>query len=488
MIQLGNRLRNRSGFWKHLGAFFDSSWYPAAFAAICAVSGVHGKAVYIPLACLLMVLMIASSYLAENKRSLITPFLLSLYCLGTDNPVSFHENNGDLMGFYDMDSFVAICLIGVVSASFLVTRLWQEGVFRDAFRKPSAFFLGLLFLDGALLCGGLFNGNWHPYNLLYGLLFAGVLTVFYGIFRGILDNREESAQYVCKILVCMGFMVAAQILTVTFRAYAAGTLYEYAPNGNRYMVRDVLQLGWGVSTSISGVMVLGIPAAMYLAKDSRLSPAYYGAALLFVAVAMVITARSSMLVGIAAMLFCSVICCFAGKSRKVNRFCTLGLVLLGLLAVAYVHFRVMPLEQLWDKLSWRLRLDGSEKDTRTGLWEKGYQDFLSAPVFGVGFHKGAFAAEDRRLNVFSNMYHSIIIQFAAATGSVGLLALLWHGIDLIRAVFRRFTAGKLILLMVPGMILAMSLVDNFFFYANYQFVYCLFLALIERTDTKRLTE
>ena len=73
-------------------------------------------------------------------------------------------------------------------------------------------------------------------------------------------------------------------------------------------------------------------------------------------------------------------------------------------------------------------------------------------------------------------------------GILGICALVKHLFDLGKTVFHRFSAEKLLLAAVPGMILAMSMVDNFFFYANYQFVYCLFLALIEKTDEKRLAQ
>jgi hypothetical protein len=135
-----------------------------------------------------------------------------------------------------------------------------------------------------------------------------------------------------------------------------------------------------------------------------------------------------------------------------------------------------------------VRLDRIFEDPRWNLWSAAWENLKSAPLFGVGFEKGAFPIEQRFNNVFSNMYHGIIPQFYGAMGILGICALVKHLFDLGKTVFCRFSAEKLLLAAVPGMILMMSLVDNFFFYANYQFVYCLFLALLEKSDCKRLAQ
>ena len=102
-----------------------------------------------------------------------------------------------------------------------------------------------------------------------------------------------------------------------------------------------------------------------------------------------------------------------------------------------------------------------------------------------GTEQKKHGAEKKQCNFIC---HGIISQFYGAMGILGICALAKHLFDLGKTVLRRFSAEKLLLAAVPGMILMMSLVDNFFFYANYQFVYCLFLALLEKSDHKRLAQ
>ena len=54
--------------------------------------------------------------------------------------------------------------------------------------------------------------------------------------------------------------------------------------------------------------------------------------------------------------------------------------------------------------------------------------------------------------------------------------------DIVRLTLRRFSVDKFMLLLVPLMVLAMSLVDNFFFYLNFQIPYAIFLMLAERIE------
>ena len=53
-----------------LSRFFDSAWYPAVYAGVCVISGVNGKAVYVPMACVLAMMIILSCFFAKNKMDI----------------------------------------------------------------------------------------------------------------------------------------------------------------------------------------------------------------------------------------------------------------------------------------------------------------------------------------------------------------------------------------------------------------------------------
>jgi O-antigen ligase len=117
---------------------------------------------------------------------------------------------------------------------------------------------------------------------------------------------------------------------------------------------------------------------------------------------------------------------------------------------------------------------------RTNLWKTGIDDFLASPIFGVGFDKGYLIGDAKPENFFSGMYHCIVAQIPASMGIVGCAAFVVHAFELLKLFFVKFSAPKFLLMMIPFMILVMSLVDNFFFYPNFQIFYGVFLALAER--------
>lgn len=468
-----------------MSRFFDSACYPAVYAGVCVISGVNGKAVYVPMACVLATMIILSCFFAKNKRSFIAPVLMSFYCIGIDHPNGFSDNNAQLLGYYDMDGFLAVIAVGVVAAVFLFVRLFRLGVFARQNHSKSPFLWGILLMDAAFLLNGIGSPHWQPINLIYGLLFAGVFTFFYFLFRGCLTGKEDR-EYVCRIVVLMSVIALLQLLIMYIIHYQAGTLYKYDHITKAwYPTRNAANLGWGVATSVGGVLVLGIPAAMYLASQARYGWVWYAFALGICAASVVLRSRSSIIAAVVLLTGTAFIGCLAGKNKKQIRCITAMLFILGTAAVV-VAVSTGRLDLF--EVAHYIRLDALVENIRLNLWTTAWEDLKSAPLFGVGFEKGAFPIEQRFNNVFSNMYHGIIPQFYGAMGILGICAIFKHLFDLGKTVFHRFSAEKLLLAAVPGMILAMSLVDNFFFYANYQFVYCLFLALLEKAERKQIEE
>ena len=469
-----------------LSRFFDSGWYPALYAALCVPSGVSGKAVYVPVACVLASLIILSCFFAKNKRSFIAPVLLSFYCIGMDNPNCFYENNAQLLAYYDINGFLVTITIGAVAAVFLFVRLIRMGVFKRENQGKPRFLWGILLMDAAFLLNGIGSSHWKIVNVVYGLLFGAVLTLFYFVFRGCLTDSREDREFVCRITVAMALIAFFQILIMCVVRWNEGTIWLTDTGTNTVHInRDVASLGWGVPTSVGGILALGVPAAMYLAAESRRGWFWLLLATVITAGTFIPCSRSSV---VAAALFFTMgvfAGCLWGRNKKQMRIAGAALILLvvGFIALCFASSRINSSE-----LAEYMRLNAILSDGRWDLWRTAWEDMSGAPVFGVGFDKGAYLLEDRHNNVFSNMYHGIIPEFYGAMGIVGIGALAMHFFELGKMLFRRFSWEKLLLLAVPGMILVMSMVDNFFFYANYQFVYCLFLVLLEKSEQKQMKE
>ena len=119
--------------------------------------------------------------------------------------------------------------------------------------------------------------------------------------------------------------------------------------------------------------------------------------------------------------------------------------------------------------------------SRASIWIGGLRDFISAPIFGVGFSVGRdmTGLDSVNPNIFDIMYHNVIIEFLGSMGLVGIIAFLFHLKHGIELMFRKFDWNRILVLLVPILIICMSLLDNFFFYPNFAIVYALFLALAE---------
>ena len=473
-----------NSFRDRLSRFFDSGWYPALYAALCVLSGVNGKSVYVPVACMLVALIILSCFFATKRRSFIAPVLLSFYCIGVDNPDGFNANKAELLAYYDQGSFLQVCAVGVIGAAFLLARLIQMGVFRKENQGKPSFLWGILLMDAAFILNGIGSEHWKPINVVYGLLFAAVLTFFYFLFRGCLTGSREDREFICRITVVMSVIALFQIAIMFIRHWQAGTLFAFDQIKKQWNLdRNITSLGWGVATSVGGVLVLGVPAAMYLAARVRRGWLWYLVAVALTAAVLITRSRAALVAAVIFLMTGAILGCAWGENKKQNRSITVTLAALG--TGAMIAGEAAGWLDL-TAIAAYTRLDAILEGARWDMWSTAWEDFCSAPLLGVGFEKGAYAVEDRLNNVFSNMYHGIVPQFCGAMGILGVTAFGWHLFELGRAVLRRFTVEKLFFLLVPAMIITMSMADNFFFYANYQFVYCLFLALIERSERKQL--
>jgi UDP-N-acetylglucosamine:LPS N-acetylglucosamine transferase len=205
----------------------------------------------------------------------------------------------------------------------------------------------------------------------------------------------------------------------------------------------------------------------------------------------VINTRSALLFGGIAFVIGIIICCFKNKNKIANRAFTLSLVGCGVIGLTAFLFIADNPTMIFEKLAATIRLDFLTTEEaslsgifgdRASIWLGGLKDFISAPIFGVGFSVGRDMSGidvSVHANIFDIMYHNIIVEFLGSMGLVGIIAFLFHLKHGIELTFRKFDWNRILVLLIPTSILAMSLLDNFFFYPNFAIVYGIFLACAE---------
>ena len=466
----------------YLASFLKTPWYPALFAVLCVISGTHNCSVYIPILWILTAFVLFSALFADDNKVFLTPLLMMFYALGQDaDPEAFLKSNGDMLSLIDGKALVEVIIICAICVTALVARLVADGSLAAVFKKKRHFLWGIILLDAAFLANGLFSQAYDIKNIGIGAFFAAGLTVVYVIVIGILEKSENCIVYACYAMLATAYSAFLQMLTLVIRLAVKGDYFIlFKSQGEIVVNRNEFTLGWGVATLIAMVFILGIPAALYLAKDRKYSLFTFCSAILFVLGTALINVRSAMVVGVLSFIVLTVFCCFKGNNRKLIRIYLLCCVSAAIVLLILVDRFLIPISSLFEKLSSLLRFSLDVDSGRVKLWANGISDFLSSPALGVGFLDGGVEDAAKMNNFFSNMYHCILIEIPGAMGIFGCFAFVLHIAQLIVLCIKRFCVDKLLLLFIPLMILVASLVDNFFFCLNCQIFYCVFLAVAEK--------
>ena len=469
-------------------------WYPVLFAILCIIGGTHDHTVYIPIMWTLAIFVLFSVLFTDDNKVFLVPLLMIFFSIGCDTRSdAFVDSNGDMLAFMDASALTNIILLGTLAVGSFIIRLACDGSIAEAFKRRRLFTVSIIAMDIAFLTNGMFSDKYNIANLGYGALMAMGFTVVYFIVSGMLTHSEDPISYACVTMVATAYVALLQIMQVAVELHKKGKFFLFF-DAERFGVdsilinKDDLALGWGISTVIAAVFVLGIPAAMYLAREKKLSLFFYFSSVLFVLGTVIINVRSAMFIGALALIVSMIICCIKGKNRVLIRVYTAVFALLCIIALIAINYTLVSLSSLVDKVVEILRLGVGVDEARGELWANGIEDFKSSPWFGVGFNDGGYADEFRKNNVFSNMYHCIFVEIPGAMGVVGCIAFLIHIVSLGILFFKRMSVNKLLLLLVPIMIIGMSIVDNFFFYLHFQIFYGAFVALAELTHTKEQTK
>ncbi len=476
----GKTLRERYRFIRILVNAQKTVWYPVLFALLCTIAGLNDHMVYIPILWVLTVFILFSAIFGDDNKVFLPPLLMIFCSLGIDTDKNaFNTSNGELLSFFDAGAFAQMMAICAICVSALLLRLIADGSVKRAFSKHRVFSTGFILFDVAFLLNGVLCEEYTPINILFGVVTGLGFTVVYFLVSGMLENSEDAITYACYSMVATAYVAFSQTLFISIGLIREGMFT--IPFGDSYIVnRGELVLGWGLSTVIAAVFVLGIPPAMYLAANKSASLFSYTSALLFLFLSAAVNSRSAMIVGIAAFIFCSVICCIKGKNRIRIRIYISVLAVLFAVVLIILCSRLESVGDFFNELIQVLRLTKNSDSGRFKLWSSGIEHFRSAPLFGVGFEKGGLGAAIPQNNIFSRMYHCILVQFPASMGAVGCISFLVHLVSVGYLCFKRPSANKWLLLSIPLMIIGMSLADNFFFYFNFQIYYCVFLACAEK--------
>ena len=440
--------------------FFDSLWFPAAYAVLALISSFTGME--IAFYALTAVAVVFTAVFSRDSKPLLTPVFMAVYAVSWEHtpqpPFSsdFFYNGGVQIYF--------LCL-GVLLVSCLIFRFIVFPQDRNFF-KESKLRLGIILMTLAFLLNGVFFGNYTVKNLPFGLLMALSFFIFYIYFYNTLYIDKNTGTFVGYMLVMTAGIIFIQL----------GKIYLFdnvIVDGS--VNKDVLIAGWGMSNNVGGMLGMFFPACFFIAyKRKKLGWIFYVLAfVLFGGVCLTLSRTSALVSGI--ILIAAAIYLSIAKSpvRKFARIFNIAVVAAGIIFLAVFWDFVRDLFAVYFER-------GFDDSGRFEIWANGIRNFLRASVFGVGFYEPLEESYNIENWIFPDMYHNIFIQMLASCGIFGLLAYLVHILQVAFAVKKRPTAESLFYIIILVGMFGMSLLDNHLFHVFPAMVYSVFLLLSER--------
>ena len=451
--------------WDRLREFYSGKWYPL----LVLVLTVLGSSLGYEFACFLI--MVASFFFActfaYDFRFALAPFMCTVFFVSprhAENVTEFRE--------YYMQSFSVAAMVVGFGLIFVGTVVFAIRNRRRVNEFPwKGFFLSLSIWCVTLCLNGAFNSGYSWKNLLFALTFPLMMLILYSLFALYVRFDKTSFDY---FMYCL-FIACSVICLELFARYLSGAVIV-----DGVIVKVNVVLGWGVWTTVGGMIAFLMPAAFYFAATHRRGWIFYLIGLVQFFCTVLSQSRGAMLIGGVILLCCLVVLCFWGRNKRINRILTLGLIVIAAAGVVVLREKLLGLLQSFlDK--------GFDDSDRYDLWSLGVQKFLSAPVFGSGFYNNGIVS-DWDIQLYPFFYHNTLVQVLASTGAAGILAYLWHRFCTVRAIVRKPNLYKTYLGICLLSCLLFCMLDVLLFITYPLIFYTLMLLFIEKRDEAEMAE
>lgn len=442
--------------------FFNSVWYLLMIAAATACANVFS--LELPVYYFYLVCGIAASLFAEDAYPVLPVFCFAYMSVSApNNPAT---NVGSSV-FHQPVFLLHVAFIALSAVIFLVGRLVVELIAHPKRRRVPALSVGFLALGASYVLGGLLSGFYGGRTALFGFAEICSLGLVYFYFYYTVDWKARGAHACAVLFTCIGLCVAAEIV---------GMYFLPGVFGEDGVDRSKLVTGWGMYNNVGCVMAMCLPAPFYFAATRKGGWRYNLLGNLFMLAVAFTQSRASILFGGCVYLACAaaVLVKTRGKERLAHVAVYAAVVLVCAVGAA----------ALWEKVAalFRSLLDiGFHENGRLETYKEGFSQFLSAPVFGVGFYEchGFQWGQLPPTSFLPPRYHNTYIQLLACGGGVAMLAYLVHRVQTLRLLFRRPSVEKTFIALSVVALVLTSLLDCHFFNFGPGILYSALLAFAE---------
>lgn len=426
-----------------LAAFFNGRLYPVLVVALAFIGHTTGIEVFTAIiialsASLALIVLPTTKPIIVVASSFI--FQISLeHGPGIPNKSDYYYTSWRIYAIVALFSIVIISFI----VFFIRQRLWQ----RVGTQKTPVYVLLALSLTFAL--NGIFSPEWTPDTLVFGVATAFTYSFsFLVFFLGMKEERrEELIDYFAFVSACVSVLLISEV------GWLILTGDGVIVNGE--IVKESMLFGWGIWNSMGVGLVMLIPAIFVGVYRSRRWYIYLSVATLDLVSVYLTKSRGALLFGALVYVISIAVLAFFGNKKQIFR------IILGIIAVLGAALVIL----LWDRLP-ELVSAFLFDNGRFKLWEIGFEDFLSSPIFGKGFCGFEFPDDPiyfDGVDFMPAMAHNTVFQLLATTGIVGFIAYVVYRVStVLAAIHTRSVEGWLIFLSALSVAL-MSLLENYLF-------------------------
>lgn len=451
-----------------LSRFFNSIYFPVLTAAVVLTFYYLGLDIltiwYVCICCTLIFLT------CKDVTPVLCVFLFMGIMISQKNTPSPNGASSDF--FERTENLVQIGLgisLAICTAVYRVVVSALSGKLR-----LSPVFWSLVVLSVAFLLNGVLSDGYKPENLLYGAVLAGLFLGIYTVAVGNITVDGRTFKKVAFYLIVHFLVLAAEIIV----------LYAKTENliSDDRVNRELLFFGWGTYNNFGMMVCTTLPAWFYLAGSVKCGFLYIFGGAANLIIAFMSMSRQAMLVS----LFLFIVCCIWLIVRsKGERRAAAAAVIAFIVVVAVILYNgyYEDLKKFLEPLFENLKTGSG----RLALWKEGIKNFLSNPLFGIGFYGGDISAWDygaAGMEFIPRMYHNTFVQLAASCGLVGLLAYIAHRTQTVISFFNNPSHERLFLVLAACGILLTSLLDNHIFYLFPTLVYSTLLSLLTLTEKR----
>lgn len=448
---------------ERLRVFYMSDIYPVIICFIVAIGSISGLEFYFNI--LHTALACGAFLISKSIKPLMISFLTYVMQVSVKNS-PFFPSYSDY--YFSGWRLVFVIIIACVIVLSLIAFVVKNRVYSKVSFKNTPCLLSLILLSLAFLSNGLFSGRWKLGNIIFAFANIAVyLLVFILFYHGF--SEDESAdgisKYFAYISMLTSFVISAEItahLITADNVFIDGSINKVA-----------MALGWGIWNLVGVSLSVLIPVIFYGMYVNKYPWLYFAAATLTYVMALITMSRNALVFATLSYGACVIISCFRGKNKRVFRIITAaGVALVIILGVI-----------LWDKIQELLRdyfERGFSDNGRYALWRAAFDNFLNAPIFGMGFY--GFNVETDVFGPLAKQAHNTVLQLLSATGIVGFAAYAYYRFSTVKPIFKRPSFMKSMMAISIAVLLFGSLLDNFIFNIYPMFHYTMSLVIIHKSD------